>query len=1584
MGVLKSAAIAWATSPGRARVSATLGCLAVAALATGEAAAARTMTAADVEHANSTGAFTSVVMEDAGEGADLTAGDGVFTAAVPAYVDDLPRYLFTYTLTAPASNEESSVGTTPTTLHINELMASNSDTVLDPQGDDEDWIELLNSGDETIDLTGMYLSDKTSKPLKWQFPAGTSIAAGGYLLVWADDDSGDIPGLHTNFKLSSGGESVVLSDVDARDNAVIDSVEFPALDADVSYGRSPEATGAFGKLPVASPGRASPDVPDVSISAGDPVTEGGSAAFTITAAPPPSGDLLVTVTVTQGEGQDYLPAAPPTSVTVAAGSGEATLTVDLPDDTVDEPNGVLTATLQSGDGYVVSSPSSARVTVLDDDASPAASAVVINEIMASNGETVADPQGDYDDWVELYNTTAQDIDLSGMYLSDDREEPGQWQFPVGTSIGAAGYLLVWADKDTEDSPGLHADFKLSAGGESVVLSDTDDNGNVVIDAVDFPALARDESYARVPAGTGPFVATRGGTPGRRPVSNDAALSSLTLTDVDLGVFSSEQATYSARVAHARATATVAAVTNDPEASVSIAPPDADGVQPGHQVALAVGENRVTVTVTAEDGETERTYTVTVTRAQAPVVALVADAATLSEGSLAVFTATLSDVPDVDLSVGVTVTEAGSVLAGDAPSSLTFAAGSTTAELTVATVDDTAEEGDGAVTATLVAGAGYTLGDPASATVTVADDDVTQYRLALEPEELAEGASATVTVSTAGLVTRAAERELSLRVSGLSATDYRLEPSRVVLGSETTARATAKLTALDDGAREGRESGLLTLDEAGQAWAQVEFTIRDGEKLYVSGVPQVGGTLTAPELAGTGPTEHQWLRKGEAIPGATGSSHVLTGSDEGTELSVRVTRAGVTRLSEATVPIWGVPGNPPLRANEEEVLGTLLTVGFTRAYPIRLGGYGRVSRASFGSLSETTLSYGGESVELTVALVNELGEFSVGPPLGTLSEEVLWAYWDGHRIGPLVRSGSSELEVLSAPTPQERVLYRRYGRAESEGVRVALSLRREVGPPAVTLSVPTESVAEGADAVFELSLDRAPGTALEVSVEVTADGEVLADAIPVSVTMEAGSTAATLALPTVDDTVVEGDGSLTVTLLPGEGYALGETVSATVAVEDDDVAQYALTVMPAELVEGASAAVDAAISNGVTHAVPVSLELSVAGEVTAADYALESALLELAAGERAVSTTLMALADDEDEALETAQLALLLDGAEVATTALSIREASSDAALSRLDLSDVDLGGFDPETTSYTATVMAEVSTTLVTAEPADANAAVEIADASGSTLGTERTSTLATGDNEIAATVTAEDGVTERTYAVTVTREAGSGWGARVPERDVSLSDVVDPTGVWSDGATLWVSDWDRILAYALVDGRRLPSRDVSGLSELQSGLWSDGATLWQSDQAGAVRAFRLSDGARTPDADLPAELLVETGNGAPAGMWSDAAGLRVVDLSDGVVYGYGADGARASALDLDLRQGSSSFPWGLWSDGATVLVTWFREGTLSAFRLSDGVRLPDRDIELAVHGNDDPRDVWSDGETLWVVDGLDRKLYAYAVPGLE
>ena len=74
-----------------------------------------------------------------------------------------------------------------------------------------------------------------------------------------------------------------------------------------------------------------------------------------------------------------------------------------------------------------------------------ATTVVLNELMADNDSLVADPQGDFDDWLELANISEADVDLSGMYLSDDEEDLRKWQFPPQTVILAGGYLVVWAD-----------------------------------------------------------------------------------------------------------------------------------------------------------------------------------------------------------------------------------------------------------------------------------------------------------------------------------------------------------------------------------------------------------------------------------------------------------------------------------------------------------------------------------------------------------------------------------------------------------------------------------------------------------------------------------------------------------------------------------------------------------------------------------------------------------------------------------------------------------------------------------------------------------------------------------------------------------------------------------------------------------------------------------------------------------------------------------------------------------------------------------------------------------------------------------
>ncbi|MBN1360464.1 MAG: lamin tail domain-containing protein [Sedimentisphaerales bacterium] len=129
------------------------------------------------------------------------------------------------------------------------------------------------------------------------------------------------------------------------------------------------------------------------------------------------------------------------------------------------------------------------------------STVVINEFVASNSRSAADPQNQYDDWIELYNASGAAIDVGGMHLTDDLGEPDKWRLPLGvpavTTIPPRGYLVIWADGDIQDA-GLHANFKLSASGEELGLFDID--GTTLLDSVTFGAQTSDISFGRYPDG----------------------------------------------------------------------------------------------------------------------------------------------------------------------------------------------------------------------------------------------------------------------------------------------------------------------------------------------------------------------------------------------------------------------------------------------------------------------------------------------------------------------------------------------------------------------------------------------------------------------------------------------------------------------------------------------------------------------------------------------------------------------------------------------------------------------------------------------------------------------------------------------------------------------------------------------------------------------------------------------------------------------------------------------------------------------------------------------------------------------------
>jgi len=341
-------------------------------------------------------------MSDDGLHHDGIAGDGIYGGTIPGFdAGTLVRYyiealsanaalsaaylpvgaehdVFTYTVTAPFAGNG---------VVINELLASNTTDATDEAGDHDDWIELYNNNDFEVNLGGYYLSDDVSDPTKWQIPSGTLIPENGYMIIWADDEGGEGP-LHANWKISAGGESVLL--LDASQN-IVDSISFGQQVTDKGFARVPNGTGGF-------------IIQDATYKASNNIQH-----------------------MTNG--------------------------------------------------------------------------VVINEVLASNVAGATDEAGDNEDWVELYNNNNFEVNLSGFHLSDDGGVLDKWTFPSGTTIAANGYLIVWADNEAAEGP-LHASWKLSNGGESVIFSNT---LLQTLDQAAFGNQGADTAYARVPNGTGDFI-----------------------------------------------------------------------------------------------------------------------------------------------------------------------------------------------------------------------------------------------------------------------------------------------------------------------------------------------------------------------------------------------------------------------------------------------------------------------------------------------------------------------------------------------------------------------------------------------------------------------------------------------------------------------------------------------------------------------------------------------------------------------------------------------------------------------------------------------------------------------------------------------------------------------------------------------------------------------------------------------------------------------------------------------------------------------------------------------------------------------
>jgi len=128
--------------------------------------------------------------------------------------------------------------------------------------------------------------------------------------------------------------------------------------------------------------------------------------------------------------------------------------------------------------------------------------VLINEIMSNNDACILDSEGDSSDWIELYNSSNEPINLNNYLLSDNANNLNKWTFP-NISIAAKGTVLIFASgKDLIIDSEIHTNFKLASAGESIYLSN---NMGVLVDSLRAISLGDDYSYGRLPDGSSNLV-----------------------------------------------------------------------------------------------------------------------------------------------------------------------------------------------------------------------------------------------------------------------------------------------------------------------------------------------------------------------------------------------------------------------------------------------------------------------------------------------------------------------------------------------------------------------------------------------------------------------------------------------------------------------------------------------------------------------------------------------------------------------------------------------------------------------------------------------------------------------------------------------------------------------------------------------------------------------------------------------------------------------------------------------------------------------------------------------------------------------
>ena len=452
-----------------------------------------------------------------------------------------------------AADEGAAASDSP--LRLSEVMASNASAHRDESGAFCDWVELVNTGAQLENVGGFRLVDGENVLAPLTLP-DIALAPGEHLVIYCDGEERNVPGgeLHAPFRIDADGAALALYDADG---ALADAVDVPALTANEVYRRD-EATGTWQVSGEYTPGLANTREMHLSLEAEESdspliLTEASSANRTY--APDADGACHDYVEIHNPSAQEidltgycltddeadpgkwafpqgatipaggYLLVYASGGAAGAAGELHASFKLDSAGETLllTDPEGYAVCrlplpALQSDQAYSLGEDGAYTAALAPTPGLPNDSIEPRLQVARANAggvyisEVMASPDDQPHDWLELYNASAQAVDISGWGLSDDAASPRKYRFPQGTVIAPGDHLTLYLSGTAGTTNGgvLCASLRLSAdGGYGLTLSDA---SGTLLDRVFVPEQYTGISYARMEDGG--FLYTTEDTPDR--------------------------------------------------------------------------------------------------------------------------------------------------------------------------------------------------------------------------------------------------------------------------------------------------------------------------------------------------------------------------------------------------------------------------------------------------------------------------------------------------------------------------------------------------------------------------------------------------------------------------------------------------------------------------------------------------------------------------------------------------------------------------------------------------------------------------------------------------------------------------------------------------------------------------------------------------------------------------------------------------------------------------------------------------------------------------------------------------------------